>query len=41
MNPDRERAEEKNVYISASSMTIALYIEGIVIRIQSTVKIVP
>lgn len=32
---------KKNVYISASSVTIDLYIEGIVIKIQSTVKILP
>lgn len=33
--------EKKNVYISASSVTIDLYIEGTVIKIQSTVKILP
>lgn len=31
---------EKNVYIRASPLTIDLYIEGIVIKIQSTVRIV-
>lgn len=31
----------ENVYISASATTIAWYIEGIVIKVQSTVKIVP
>lgn len=30
---------EKSVYISASPVTIDLYMEGIVIKIQSTVRI--